>query len=132
MSSRTLARILVLFALPALALAAEKASVGGLLKDGKKFDQKEVAVTGFVKDFQQKTSKIGNKYFNFKLKEGKDADEFVSVYSRGTLEKGLKDDAKVEVTGFFRLETKVGSYTYKNEIDCSPKEGKKFGVKELK
>lgn len=122
-------RLLLVLTLPALALAAEKASVADILKDPKKYDSKEVEVTGTVKDFKQRTSKIGNKYYTLKLK---DADKELSVYGRGTLEPAPKEGGKVQVSGLFRAENKVGDNVFKNEIDCSAKEGKKFGVKEIK
>lgn len=112
-----------------LALAVEKPTVAELLKDPAKFDKKEVQVTGTMSEFKQKTSKIGNKYFTLKLKDG---NKWVSVYSRGELEHVPKDGTKIQVSGVFRAETKVGENTFKNEIDCSVKEGKKYGVAEVK
>jgi hypothetical protein len=125
-----LSHLLAVVLLPVLGFAAaEKASVADLLKDAKKLDQKEVEVKGSLREFKQRTSKIGNKYFTFRLKDG---DQSVNVFSRGALETPPKDGAKVTVVGIYRAENKVGDNVFKNEIDCSPKEGKKFGVKELK
>lgn len=107
------------FALASLALAAEKASVRDLLTNGKKFDGKVVTVTGSVDAFQARTSKAGNPYFVFKLKE---KDQTINVYGRGKLDKDLKSGAKVEITGKYAVEKKVGKLTFKNEVDVTDRE----------
>lgn len=118
---------LILLLLSAFVLAAEKASVGSLLKDAAKFDNKAVVVTGKVDKFKARTSRSGNKYFTFELVDGK---EHVAVYGKGELKPEPKDGDKVEVTGMYAKERKVGSSTFKNEIDVTqPKKSKdKFGV----
>lgn len=119
--------------LGALALAAEKATIAGLLKSPEKFDGKIVTVKGKVVKFQQKTSKAGNDYFTMKLVD--DKDERISVYGRGK-HKELKDDVMVEVTGKFAKEKKVGDVTFKFEVDVTKDEKDKatkdFGIKEVK
>jgi hypothetical protein len=113
----------------ALVLAAPtKTSVATLVEKGKDHDGKEIVATGSVKDFKQKTSRIGNKYFTFKLVDGKAE---ANVYGRGTLEGGLQPNAKVEVAGKFRMLKKVGNFEVKNEIDVSGNEGEKPKVKVL-
>ena len=118
-------------AVAALAFAADKTAIADILKDAAKFDGKVLTVTGKVHNFKQKTSKAGNPYYNLKLvnKEG----EQVSVYGRGKAENELKDDQVVEVTGKFAKEKKVGSVTFKNEIDVAkdPEDKKTadFGIK---
>lgn len=126
---KLVARIFVLLALPAVVFAAEAVSVKELLKDAKNYDKKEVTVSGAVLEFKQRTSRVGNKYFTFKLKEG---DQTINVYSQGAFDGELKDEAKVEVTGIYTVEKKLGDLVFKNEIDCTKKEGKKFGVKQIK
>lgn len=107
---------------------AAGSSVEDLIKSPAKFDEKTVTVKGTVATFVQKTSKKGNPYVVFKLK-GKS--EQVNVYVRGKLTKPIKDGDVVEVTGVFRKEKKVMDFTVKNEIDATPKEGEKFGVKQV-
>ncbi len=117
-----------LFCVAALALAVEKVSVPELVKNGSKYDNKEVQVTASFVGFQQKTSRAGNKYYTFRLKDG---EAVVNGYGRGTLENPPKDGSKARVTGVYRTEKKVGTLTFKNEIDCTPVEGKEFGVKSV-
>lgn len=112
-----------------LAAASEALSVDGLLKDAQKHDGKPVTVTGKIVEFQQKTSRAGNKYFTLQLR-GTDGN--VNVYGRGELAPAPKKDDRVEAAGIFRREKKVQTFTVKNEVDVSPVEGKKYGVKLLK
>lgn len=113
-----------LILIPALALlagamsfAAEKVTIAELLKSPEKYDGKIVTVTGKAVKFQQKTSKAGNDYFTMKL-VGKNDDDRISVYGRGK-QKEIKDDESIEVTGKFAKEKKVGSVTFKFEVDVT-------------
>lgn len=120
----------VLAAIAAAAIAAEKVAIADLLKDPAKYDGKAVMVIGKVKEFKQRTSKAGNPYFTFKVEtDGKR----VSIYGRGKQEPELKDDQSVQVTGKFAKEKKVGSLTFKNELDITvdskDDKTKDFGVK---
>jgi lipocalin len=101
----------------AMSFAAEKVTVAELLKSPEKYDGKIVTVTGKAVKFQQKTSKAGNDYFTMKL-VGKNDDERISVYGRGK-QKEIKDDETIEVTGKFAKEKKVGSATFKFEVDVT-------------
>jgi hypothetical protein len=47
------------------------------------------------------------------------------------LPKDLKDGQMVEVRGIYKVEKKVGTMTFKNEIEISAVKGKKYGVKVL-
>lgn len=114
-----------------LAFAADALTVGALLKDADKYDGKAVTVTGKVLEFKQKTSRAGNQYFTLILKgDKKDAD--LNVYGRGKLEPAPAKDNQVEVSGVYRKEKKVTTFTVKNEVDISPVEGKKYGLKIVK
>ena len=117
-------------------LVASAALVGGAALDAKvseirdapaKYDGKAVAVKGKVAHFKQKTSKAGNDYYTFDLVDGK---EKLAIYGGDKLEKPLKDDEAVVVTGKFAAERKVGEHVFTNEIDASSKLGKAFGVKQ--
>lgn len=119
---KTRTAFFALAALAAIAFATEKAKVADLLKDADKFDGKIVEATGKVADFQQKTSRAGNKYFVFKLKDG---DQAVNVYSQGEAKPVLKDGDKVKVTGTYRKEKKVSNFTVKNEIDITKSDKEK-------
>jgi hypothetical protein len=102
------------------------AKVSEVLKDPAKYDGKAVAVKGVVAEFKARTSKAGNDYFVFDLVEGK---EHLAVYGQGKLQNAPKDGDKVTVTGKYAKERKVGSRTFKNEIDASTRLDKSFGVK---
>jgi hypothetical protein len=117
--------ILILPLLATVALAEVRSvSIAALLDKPDAFAGKQIRVMGEVEKFEQRTSKAGNSYFVFKLVE---RNKKVSVFSRGRLDPPLKDGSRAEVTGTFKMENKVGSYVYKNEIETSPK-----GVKALK
>lgn len=119
--------------LAAVAFAGEKISVSDFLNKVDSYDHKVVTVIGKTANFKAKTSKKGNAYFTFQIL-GQTKDEKVYVFSQGKMEKELKDGTKVEVTGKFEKERKVGTSTFKNEIDISKDEHnakatKEFGVK---
>jgi hypothetical protein len=112
-----------------LAVAVEAMTVDKMLKDQDALDGKEVTVTGVVSDYRQRESRAGNPYVNFKLKG---ENKVANVYLRGSLEgdKAPKNGDTVEVMGIYRKEKKVNdSFTVKDEVDASPVEKKKFGVK---
>lgn len=123
-----------LLCISAAVLAAEKVSLGDLLKDPKAYDGKTVSTTGIVDEFKQKTSRKGNRYFVLKLKASeKDPNrELISVYSQGEADAGVKNGVKVGVVGVFRAEKKVVDFTVKNEIEATRVQGKENGVKVLK
>lgn len=123
----------------ALSLAAslaevEKITLDALKKDQDKYNEKVVEVTGFVASFQQKTSQRGNKYFKFILRSVKGSSESAAanIYGQNEPTIELKDGLKVTVTGTYRKEKVIGDFTYKNEIDCTVKKDKPFGIKEAK
>jgi hypothetical protein len=96
----------------------QPAKIEELLQYGKKFDAKEVVTRGFVADFEQRISRAGNAYFVFKLKaDTKPKAKWVNVYGRGKLDPAAKNGQNVDVTGTYRVEKKVGSSTFKNEIE---------------
>ncbi len=109
-----------------LAVAADTLTVASLLKNADKYDGKAVTVTGKVLEFKQKTSRAGNAYFTLKLKGD------LSVYGHGKLDPAPAKNDKVEASGMYRKEKKLADFTVKNEVDVSPVEGKKFGLKILK
>ena len=109
-----------------LAVAADTLTVASLLKNADKYDGKAVTVTGKVLEFKQKTSRAGNAYFTLKLKGD------LNVYGHGKLDPAPAKNDKVEASGMYRKEKKLADFTVKNEVDVSPVEGKKFGLKILK
>ena len=111
----------------------QKATIADLLKEGSKWDKKEVAVIGYVAEFKQKTSRNGNDYYTFKLVEKLEGKpEFISVYGQGKLSPAPIDKAHAVVSGVFAKEKSVGDQTFRNEVDVTPRGDKKFGVKVLK
>jgi hypothetical protein len=115
--------------LVSIALAAENITVSAILKDPSRFDNKAITVVGKVAKFKARTSRAGNKYFTFDLTEGT---SHIPVYGKGELKPEPKDGDKVEATGLFAKERKLGSSTFKNELDVTKKEKEKFGVKVVK
>ncbi len=108
--------------LSAVAFAADKLTVKELQAETKKFDGKEVAVTGNVESFKQKVSRAGNDYFTFKLVDKDDKKKLVNVFGHEKPKETLKDGQTLTVTGTFRLEKKVGDNTFKNEIQVQPED----------
>ncbi len=109
------------------ALAIETLSVKKVLETPKEFHNKEVVVSGKVDKYEQRTSRIGNEYFRFKLVDKDDKKAIVNIYGQGKLKKAPEKGDLVEVKGKYFIESKVGSYTYKNEVQIKPE-----GLKILK
>lgn len=106
----------LLLSVAAGASAAEKVTVKDIVKDGSKYDKKVVTTSGKVAKFEQRTSRAGNSYFVFEVVEEKDKAK-VNVYGRGKLDLKVQNGDKVEVTGYYRVEKKVGDQTFKNELE---------------
>lgn len=134
MNTRTIATYSAL-CLALFAIAQNKAvlTVDELLKAAKKYDAKVVQVRGKLVKFELKTSKKGNKYTVGQI-VGMDVKKPVNVYQKGHPDSKLqlKSGAYVIVTGTYKIEKKVGSDVYKNEIDASPVKGAKTGIEVMK
>jgi hypothetical protein len=103
----------------ALAVAAvDKVAIEDFVKNVDKYDQKVVTVTGRADNVKAKTSKAGNPYYTFRIL-GKTEEDKVYVHSFGKPDEKLKDGVKVEVTGTYRKEKKVGTMVFKNELDAN-------------
>ncbi len=120
---------ITLFGLATLALAAGTMSPSDVLKKRDELDNKSITVAGQVKNFKAKTSKAGNAYITFDLTSGKDS---IAVFSHGKLAKDLANGTKVQIKGKFAKEKKVGTSTFKNEVDASGKKGEKPNITILK
>lgn len=114
-------------AIAALAFCAP-IKVDDLVKAADKHNNKPVEVIGKVEKFEQRTSKAGNKYFVFKMKE---AGSELNVYGRGEPKSPIKDGDKVKINGIFRKEKKLKNFTVKNEVDVTKVDGKPYGVSKL-
>lgn len=104
-------------------------TVESLLKDAKKFDKQEVKVRGTIDRLDLKVSKKGNKYTTLSL-IGKDPKKFVKVYMKGHPDAKLKLAKGKVITAFgkYAVEKKLGTSIFKNEVDVSKVEGKKYGI----
>ncbi|MBL8049484.1 MAG: hypothetical protein JNJ45_12465 [Chthonomonas sp.] len=111
------------------AAAPKVLTVDDLLKAAKTYDQKEVKVSGKIDRLDLKTSKKGNKYTTLSL-VGKDPKKFVKVYMKGHPDAKLKLAKGKMITAFgkYAVEKKLGDSIFKNEIDASKVDGKKYGI----
>ena len=112
--------IFLLVLLAVTAIGQDKMTVKELRANVKKFDTKEISVSGRVENFKQKTSRTGNDYFTFLLVDKIDRTKAIHVYGRGKALKPLLTKDLVLVTGIFRTEKKVGDMVFKNEIQVVP------------
>ncbi len=104
----------ILILLTSISLACENATVSSITADSSKFDGKVVCVQGSVSKLKFKTSKRGNAYTTFSLYD--ENGKSLSVFSFGSL--SVKEGDKVNVTGRYEVEKRVGRYTFHNEIDA--------------
>jgi hypothetical protein len=115
-------------ALLAIGQAAKLEPVQIQLKDVARHDGRSVAVEGKVKRYQARVSKRDNPYATFVLVDGKSE---VNVYLRAHVLPALKDGERVRVTGVYRKVKRVGTRTFKNEIEAKTEAGKPVGVRRL-
>lgn len=123
---RTKIALLSIATFASVAYTATFLTVDAVMKNTKKYNEKEVTVRGRLDKYKKKTSKSGNKYTTFELKG---ETKSINVYMRDHLPKDPKTGDVVEVMGVFRESKTVGSATFKNEIDVTKVAGKKYGVK---
>lgn len=94
----------------------------------KSFDNKRVTLSGTVAEFQQRTSRSGNDYVVFVLRDG---GKSVKVFGFGKPKPPIRNGMKVEITGIYRVEKKQGNQVFTNEVDISPERGKPLTIKIL-
>lgn len=116
----TRAFITLFLILTTLAFAIDKLTVKQLQADTKKYDNKEIILTGKVDQFKQRTSRAGNPYFTFKMVDKSDKKIEVNVYGQGKPDKEPKNGDMVEVKGIYRIEKEFGGNKFKNEIQIKP------------
>lgn len=115
--------------------APVKTTLEQLLAARAEFDNKVVEVTGYVAAFRQRTSRIGNDYYTFRLQTKAEATgenrPALNIYARGKAPEGLANGKRVTVTGTYRQEKTMRDFTVKDEVDASTVEGKPFGIRVL-
>lgn len=95
---------------------AIKTSVSEILNNPDKYDGKMVRVEGKVDSLKSKTSKRGNPYTSFTIKDSSSGS--LSVFSFGTLP--IRSGDSVVVMGRYQKVKRVPPrYTFYNEIDAS-------------
>lgn len=128
---RTAIFMLMAAACLAAAFAVEQATVSDLIAKGDAFNGKDATVQGEVANLQKRKSSRGNAYSLFRLKDkGKSINVLLDYHPAGN--RAFANGDRIEVTGLFRKEKRVGELVFRNEVDCTKKEGKKYGVKVLK
>jgi len=87
--------------------------IKGLLADAKAHDKKVVTLRAEVKVAENRVSRAGKPYFVVTVQQ---AALTVDLFGYGKLEPLPKPKAKVQATGVFWIERKVGTRVFKNEI----------------
>jgi len=104
-----LALLLVYIPRPASAL-----TVGEILSNPDRFDQKPVALIGMAENVRPRAARRGNEYTTLKLADGTGR---INVFLWGKPDVQTGD--RVEVRGVFQKVKRVGRYTFRNEIEAS-------------
>ena len=102
--------------LAAAAWAYQAVTIAAILESPSWYDGKEVRVCAQAYHVKQKTSKAGNPYTSFRIKE-EESRRTLGVYFRGTAP--IRDNQNVCVTGVFNITKKVGEYTFENQIEAT-------------
>ena len=94
--------------------AAEKVSIKEVLSSPDKYDGQEVNIQGKATKIQPRTSKKGNDYMTFTLRD--ESGKGINIFTFG--HPTISDGQKITVTGIFQKVKKVGKYTFYNEIEA--------------
>ncbi len=95
-------------------VAAEKFSLQEILSNPDKYDGQEVSVQGKATKIHARTSKKGNDYMTFTLRD--ESGKGMNIFTFG--HPPISDGQKVTVRGIFQKVKRVGKYTFYNEIEA--------------
>jgi len=92
-------------------------TVGDILANPSQYDQKNVTVVGRALIVRKKKDSSGKPWMLISFFDMKDDKKVINVFGPGHPNIGNGDIAKV--TGIFKINSKRGRYTFKNEIASS-------------
>ena len=93
-------------------LAGEKITVKEILSNPNKYDGQEVTIPGKATKIKPRTSKKGNDYTTFTLKD--ESGKGKNIFTRG--HPLITEGQKVTVTGIYQKVKRVGRHTVHNEV----------------
>ena len=96
-----------------MALAAE-VTVTTVLTAPERYDRQEVTLTCTAQAVSPKTSRRGNPYTTFQLRDT--SGQALTVFTWG--HPTMKSGDRVQVTGIFEQIKRVGTYTFRNQVDA--------------
>ncbi len=99
------------FVVPALA----RDRIGDILARPDTFDGREVVLEGKASAVDPRTSRHGNDYFTFRLSD--ETGTSLKVFSWG--KPAIAPGDRVQVSGRFQRERRVGRYSFTNELEAS-------------
>lgn len=99
------------FVVPALA----RDRIGDILARPDTFDGREVVLEGKASAVDPRTSRRGNDYFTFRLSD--ETGTSLKVFSWG--KPAITPGDRVQVSGRFQRERRVGRYSFTNEVEAS-------------
>lgn len=99
------------FVVPALA----RDRIGDILARPDTFDGREVVLEGKASAVDPRTSRRGNDYFTFRISD--ETGTSLKVFSWG--KPAITPGDRVQVSGRFQRERRVGRYSFTNEVEAS-------------
>ncbi len=88
--------------------------IGDILARPDSFDGREVVVQGTASAVDPRTSRRGNDYFTFRLSD--ETGTSLKVFSWG--KPAIAPGDRVQVSGRFQRERRVGRYSFTNEVEA--------------
>jgi hypothetical protein len=104
--------VFLVVALTGPALARDR--IGDVLAQPDAFDGREVMIEGKASAVDPRTSRRGNDYFTFRISD--ETGTSLKVFSWG--KPAFAPGDRVEVSGRFQRERRVGRYSFTNEVDA--------------
>jgi DNA polymerase III alpha subunit len=95
-------------------LAGEKITIKKVLSNPDKYDGQEVTIQGKATKVKLRTSKKGNDYTTFTLKD--ESGKGMNIYTKG--HPLITEGQKVTVTGIYQKVNRVGRLTLHNEVEA--------------
>lgn len=98
-------------------LFSKDVTVGDLVANPSKYDQKNVTVNAYAFIVREKKDRGGNPFVLVSIFDPKDKKKVITAFGPGRTQ--ARNGDMIKITGTFKAKSKRGRYTYDNEIETT-------------
>jgi hypothetical protein len=98
-------------------LFSKNVTVGDLVANPSKYDQKNVTVNAYAFIVREKKDRGGNPFVLVSIFDPKDKKKVITAFGPGHTQ--ARNGDMIKITGTFKAKSKRGRYTYDNEIETT-------------